>query len=85
MAVGVQWEGGDDSMIACDDALLIKLANFRDQLLSHLIGDLSEVGLDEDGLSSLYELTATGRKSKSASNMVSRKRAKFSKSPIVSS
>ena len=47
------------------------------QLLSHLIGEVSEVGLDEVGLSSLYELTATGRKSKSASNKASRKRAKF--------
>ena len=54
------------------------------QLLSHLVGDVSEVGLDEDGLSSLYELTATGRKSKSASNKASRRRAKFSISPIVS-
>ena len=54
------------------------------QLLSHLIGDVSEVGLDEDGLSSLYELKATDRKSKSTSNKESRKRAKFSKSPKVS-
>ena len=54
------------------------------QLLSHLIGDVSEVGLDEDGLSSLYELRATGRNSKSNSNKRSRKRAKFSKSPNVS-
>ena len=35
------------------------------QLLSHLIGEVSEVGLDEDGISSLYELKATDRKSKS--------------------
>ena len=33
------------------------------QFLSHFIGEVSEVGLDEDTLSSLYELKATGRKS----------------------
>ena len=38
------------------------------QLLSHLIGKVSEIGLDEDGLCSLYELKASGRKSKSSSN-----------------
>ena len=53
-------------------------------LLSHQIGELSEVGLDDDGLCSLYELKASGRKSKSTSSKVSRKRAKLSKSPFVS-
>jgi hypothetical protein len=38
------------------------------QLLSHLVGEVSEVGLDEDRLSSLFELKASGRKSKSNSN-----------------
>jgi hypothetical protein len=37
------------------------------QLLTHLIGEVSEVDLDEDRLSPLYELRASGRKSKSAS------------------
>jgi hypothetical protein len=37
------------------------------QLLNHLIGEVSEVGLDEDRLSSLFELKASARKSKSAS------------------
>ena len=53
------------------------------QLLSHLIGEVSEIGLDEDGLCSLYELKASGRKSKSPSSKC-RKRSKSSKSPIVS-
>ena len=52
------------------------------QLLSHLVGEVSEVGLDVD--SPLYELKAYGRKSKSSSNKRFRKRSKVSKSPIVS-
>ena len=58
------------------------------QLLSHLVGAVSDVGLDEPGLSSLIELTASGRKSKTAhskKDSKSHKRAKCSKSPIVSS
>ena len=51
------------------------------QLFSHLIGDVVEGGLDDDGLISLYELKAVDRKSNT--NM-SRKRAKVSKSPTVS-
>jgi hypothetical protein len=54
------------------------------QLLSHLVGEVSEIGLDENGLYSLYELKASGRKSKSSSNKKPRKRSKYSKSPIVS-
>ena len=54
------------------------------QLLSHLIGEVSEIGLDEDGLCSLYELKTSCRKSKSASYNLPRKQAKCSKSPIVS-
>ena len=38
------------------------------QLYSHLIGEVLEGGLDDDGLSSLYELKASSRKSKSDSN-----------------
>ena len=38
------------------------------QLLSHLLGVESEVGLDESGLGSIYDLQATGRKSKNASS-----------------
>ena len=59
------------------------------QLLSHLVGDVSEVGLDEAMLSSLYDLKASARKSKSDSkkkskNKTPRNKAKVSTSPIVS-
>ena len=58
------------------------------QLLSHLVGDVSEGGLDEAMLSSLYDLKASDRKSKADShkkkNKTPRKKAKFSTSPIVS-
>ena len=54
------------------------------QLLSHLVGEVSEVGLDEDDLYSLYELKASRRKSKSSSNKKPRKRSKIPKFPIVS-
>ena len=56
------------------------------QLLSHLVGEVSDVGVDEPGLSSLIELTASGRKSKatrSKKDSKSHKRAKCPKSPIV--
>ena len=53
------------------------------QLLPYLVGEVLDGGLDDDGLSSLYELKASVRKSKSKSNK-SRKRAKVSKSPTVS-
>jgi hypothetical protein len=53
------------------------------QLLSHLVGEVSKVGLDDDELYSLYELKASGQKSKSSSKK-QRKLSKFSKSPIVS-
>ena len=58
------------------------------QLLAHVVGEVSDVGLEEPGLSSLIELTASGRKSKSDRSKKGRKpskRVKFSKSPIVSS
>ena len=53
------------------------------QLLPYLVGEVLDGGLDDNGLSSLYELKASVRKSKSKSNK-SRKRAKVSKSPTVS-
>jgi hypothetical protein len=58
------------------------------QLLTHLVGAVSDVGLDEPGLSSLIELTTSGRKSKTARSKKygkTHKRAKCSKSTIVSS
>jgi hypothetical protein len=54
------------------------------QLLSHLVGEVSEVGLDEDDLYSLYELKASRRKTKSSSNKKPWKRSTISKSPIAS-
>ena len=61
--------------------------NVDGQLLSHLVGEVSEVGLDESGLGSIYDLQASGRKSKNTSakkNQKSRKVTKSSKSPKVS-
>ena len=60
------------------------IATSDGQLFTHLIGEVLEGGLDDDGLSSLYELKASSRKSKSNSNKLSQKRAKSSKSPTVS-
>jgi hypothetical protein len=57
------------------------------QLLSQLIGDVSDVIMDEARLSSLYELKASGRKSGSCSSKKGKKpkkRAKVSPSAIVS-
>jgi hypothetical protein len=56
------------------------------QLLSHLVGEVSEVGLDDVALGSVFDLKATGRKSKSGASKKftrSSKKAKLSKSPIV--
>ena len=61
-------------------------ATYDGQLLSHLVGEISEVGLEETDLGSVYDLKASGRKSKSTSskkNKAPRKKAKISKSPIV--
>ena len=61
--------------------------NVNGQLLSHLVGEVSEVGLDETGLGSIYDLQASCRKSKNASakkNQRSSKLTKPSKSPKVS-
>ena len=60
------------------------IATSDGQLFSHLVGEVLEGGLDDDGLSSLYELKSSGRKSKSNSNKRSLKRSKVSKSNIVS-
>jgi hypothetical protein len=59
-----------------------------DILLSHLVGEVSEVGLDEAALSSVYDLKASSRKSKSSSTKKTArpsKKAKVSKSTNVSS
>jgi hypothetical protein len=57
------------------------------QLLSQLIGEVSDVIFDEARLSSLYELKTSGRKSRSCSGKkgkMPKKRAKVSPSAIVS-
>jgi hypothetical protein len=57
------------------------------QLLSHLVGEVSEVGLDEAVLNSVYDLKASSRKSKSSSTKKTArpsKKAKVSKSTVVS-
>jgi hypothetical protein len=57
------------------------------QLLSHLVGEVSEVGLDDVALGSCIELQAAERKSRSSSikrNAWPNKKAKVNKSPIVS-
>jgi hypothetical protein len=54
------------------------------QLLINLVGIVSEVDLNEAMLSSLYDLQASGQKSKSSSNKKLNKRVKVSKPPIVS-
>jgi hypothetical protein len=60
------------------------IATSDGQLLSHLVGEVSEVGLDEDDMYSLYDLKASRRKSKSPSSKKPRKRSKIPKYPIVS-
>jgi hypothetical protein len=58
-------------------------------LLSHIVGSVSEVGLDEHRFDHYCDLTSTARKSKSQSNKRNSKkpskRARTSKSPNVSS
>ena len=61
--------------------------NVDGQLLSHIVGDVSEVSLDETTLGSVYDLRASSRKSKKSSvrkNVKSRKVTKPNKSPKVS-
>jgi hypothetical protein len=54
------------------------------QLLSSLVGVVSEVVLNETELSSLSDLGASGRKSKISAEKRSRKQPKVPKSQIVS-
>jgi hypothetical protein len=57
------------------------------QLLSHLIGEVSEVGTDEAMPGSMYDLKASDRKSKSSRGRKGSKpvkKAKLSKTCIVS-
>ena len=54
------------------------------QLLSSLVGVVSEVGLDETEPRSLYDLRASGRKSRTSAEKRSSKRPKVSKSKIIS-
>ena len=61
--------------------------NVDGQLLSHIVGEVSEVSLDETMLGSVYDLQASSRKSKKTSgkkNSRSRKLTKSNKSPKVS-
>jgi hypothetical protein len=62
------------------------IATTDDQLLSQLIGEVSDVVMDEARFSSLYELKASGQKFGSCSNKKNkklRKRAKFSQSQNI--
>ena len=62
-------------------------ATIDEQLLSHLVGDMMEVGMNEVELGSIYDLHASERKSKAAKdkkNQKMRKVAKQPKYPIVS-
>ena len=43
-------------------------ATIDGQLLSHLVGEVSEVSLDESSLRSAYDLHVTGRKSKGSNS-----------------
>ena len=57
------------------------------QLLNHLVGEVSEVGLDDVALGSCIELQATDRKSRTSSlkrNAWPNKKPKISKSSMVS-
>lgn len=57
-------------------------ASVDGQLLSHLVGAITEVGMDEDELGSIY---GSGQKSKSTKGKkVKKKNAKKSRSPNVS-
>jgi hypothetical protein len=56
-------------------------------ILTHLAGDISEVGLDDEALDSCIEFQAAERKSRASSikrNVWSNKKAKVTKFPIVS-
>jgi hypothetical protein len=60
------------------------IATLDGQLLSSLVGVVSEVDFNDSTLGSLYELQASGRKSKSSSLSRSQKRGRVPKSKIVS-
>jgi hypothetical protein len=75
-----------DSAFSCtsyDDDDEEAIATSDGQLLSHLIGEVSDVIMDEAKLSSLYELKASGQKS-SKHGKKPKKRAKVSPHIIVS-
>jgi hypothetical protein len=59
-------------------------ATMDGQLLSSLVGVVSEAVLDETELDSLYDLRASGRKSKTSAEKRSLKRPKVSKTKVVS-
>jgi hypothetical protein len=59
-------------------------ATIDGQLLSSLVGVVSEIDFNDDTLGSLFELRASGRKSKSTSFSSGPKRGKAPKSKIVS-
>jgi hypothetical protein len=58
-------------------------ATLDGQLLSSLVGVVSEIDLDESRLGSLFELQASGRKSRKSSNKKPSKRVNVTKSKIV--
>jgi hypothetical protein len=60
------------------------IATLDGQLLSSLVGVVSEIDLDETMLGSLYNLCASGRKSKSTFFSRTSKRGRVRKSKIVS-
>jgi hypothetical protein len=59
-------------------------ATIDGQLLSSLVGVVSEIDFNDDTLGSLFELRASGRKSKSTSFSAASKRGRALKSKIVS-
>jgi hypothetical protein len=75
----------DFSLSDEDDEVVYAISD--DQLLPHIVGEVSEVGLDDDALGSCFELQATERKSRTSSikqNAWPKKKAKVNKSLIVS-
>jgi hypothetical protein len=68
-------------------SMMRKRLTLDGQLLSQLIGEVSDVIYDKDRLRSLYELKASGQKSRSCSSKkgkTPKKRANASPSVIVS-
>ena len=56
-------------------------ATIDGQLLSHLVGEVTEVDMDETELGSIYDLHASGRKSKYTKDRKNKKVRKFVKQP----